>query len=257
MNKTLQDRFDQAVIDSTAGTLKNLFLHHLSHGIVPLAVWRKWGRQKYMAASNFVGFLRSAIEKTENAQLSHIAAALKANLADEEGQNRETGALLSIGSHEDWRQDFYTALGLNKSQLSHGPVFSETKRYSQTLEKLMQTPNVWEAVGAILAMEYSIGHEMDAIREGLDKTPELAASFSPNGKTGNEKKQINRNRKYVAHHAVHDTEQHFIELKKTIIKDFERLSESEKEIAFRNMQNGMNTIEQARTSFYDALLPRV
>lgn len=219
------------------------FLQKTASGQQDLSVWRHWGQQKYMASSSFVALLERAIHLCQQAGLSKTADALLDNVRDEKGLDRH-GKPLRVGSHEDWRIVFYEALGISPDGLAP-PHTQQTAAYLEHINGLIQAGDVWALLGTLLFLEYNIAKEMELIECGLDATPAFSDSFDKKTAEGR------KSRLYVIHHAAHDLEQHFPELRDAI---FEDIADNTVEGATDIMLNSIQDMQQVKLAFYDGCM---
>lgn len=242
----------ESIIKNSWQMEKSAFLKEMSAGQKDIRDWQFWGIQRYKASTGFVTFLEKLLIKAETQNLMHIANAIYENICDEKGISAKTGKPLNIGSHQKWREDFYIALDIDKQTLEKSDALPATESYAEILTIMSEKENIWRHLGALIALEYIIGKEMENINLGLTNTKNLCAKFSLRHASSYNRSQIVKNRMYVAHHAIHDLRQHFPDLFDSILLD---IKENFKEITtiVQQMKLGIITIGNAKAYFYSDL----
>lgn len=243
----LKIRLTNAASQASTATEQHLYLQRMQAGQATHRDWLNWGMQRYQAASQFSPLIKAGLQKASLAGLLRTAEELRQNLCEEEGIDSRTGETLPIVSHEDWRVEFYKALGLEPQDLKR-QILPSTTEYKTTIEGIISQAWVWEHAGALMAAERAICNEMKMIDHGLINTWCLSDRFN----ILNDKQP---SRRYVTHHAGPYAERQFSDLRDAIVDDlFAMFKNSDaRERAIRKIMSGMRQIAQAREKFYDGL----
>ena len=217
----------------TKDIVDNPLLNKIEKGTLTKEQWQEFAKQRYLAAVHFEQLLEVGIER---------AQALIHNLQDERGIS-ENGNPLPTGPHEKWRQDFYTALGLDKDTLAELEENESTQHYSQKLQQLIAEGDVLKLAGAILFQEYSIPEEFKKLKVGRDLIfpQEFIIQASD---TAEQRRQKGYARLYIDHHITHDANQHYPELERALEKYGE---EPEK---LKKILDGIKVLAEARKNFF-------
>lgn len=219
--------------------IDNPVLEKMESGQLSPENWTIWACQRYHAAHRFIPLLEAGKQWAEQRSMDHLTWALQDNLDDENGINNP-----QLGSHEKWRQDFYTALGVTQEQLNDSVLLPWTIEYRETLQYLEQW-DLHELIGALLYLEFSIPHEFRRIQKGRDLTfPEEFVIQRGDWKQKRKKKWLAR--LYIDHHITHDADSHFPDLMKSI----EPLLQNDGEW---QMIEWIRIIARAKTQFYACL----
>lgn len=229
------------------------FLRQMEFGKVSPAGWQAWGIQRYQAAVGFIDLLESALEKSKQAGLKRSPKTLYENLCEERGISSKDGRAFKSGSHDDWRKDFYRALGITEEQLVQTPSLPETQAYANTLKDIKENADVWKHLGVLLEMEFAIGREMMLLERGLVATPELKHLFTESADMP--WRTAMRNILYVKHHAAHDAG-HYKELLEAMISDISSAARDNIELRIEildKVTEGIKTIAGARADLYDGM----
>lgn len=217
----------------------NAFLNRMSSGDVSKVEWQLFAAQRYLASLDFTSLLSSGAAACFHAQDFALARIFYKNLCDEVGAEEERefslsglkllkGVKLNEKSHETWRRDFYTEIGVTKNDLLNSLPSKETLMHKCVLESLIFNSSYLKKAGAVLFLEGFIPQEFKILKTGRDFCfPET----SQGGKL------------YIDDHILHDAKQHFPEL----LKDLVLKSESE----LTEVLAGVKSMAKAKKVFYE------
>lgn len=236
--------------NETAAIVNNSpFLARLESGTAPQKLWDLWGTQRYHASHGFLPFLEGALEKTQRAGLHRTAEEIRHNICDERGVSKKDGTTpLKSGAHEDWRIDFYDALGITQDRLQqtrHTTLAGTRAQKVFEMVSLQGPDNVWQHVGALFAVEVYVPVELKRIQTGLRNTPHLQERFDPSTPEGR------KNSLYVDHHVVHDAEDHAPRLYEAIVRDCIEHGTTDNELAL--FSYGFDSMAECRYMFLSHL----
>lgn len=222
--------------------LNNAFLTFLQKGKLSKENWIKFGIQRYLAAIPFTYLLRSTIKKAKKANDHTLARAIQDNLNDELGID-QNGLKSKDASHETWRKNFYSAIGIDSTMLKKKKARKGTTTYNRTLRSIIKDGTLLESAGALLALEATFPIEFQKIKSGRDKTfPEKFIERVSDSKIEKERKK--KARKYIDDHIMHDAKKHYPDILHALVdyaSDPRSLSEIER---------GALKIAEARAIFY-------
>lgn len=236
-----ENELQDFISELTKEVLDNSFLDELEEGNLTVKQWHEFAPQRYLSSTLFEELLESTMHKAEKTGNKLLKQVLHENLQDEKGLDTN-GNPLVIGSHEQWRQYFYTVLGLDIATLKHMKPSPGTKSYCAVIKTLIKA-DVVTASAAILFQEYFIPEEFKRIRTGRDKT--FYDSFViKSTDTEDERLHKNRARIYIDNHIAHDAHSHYPALKKALVAYLQDEKEREK------IKNGIELIVGAKKKFY-------
>lgn len=198
-----------------------------------------YSMQRYLAARRFVDLLKSAsVREGINFDLKRE---LVVNIRDEEGLH-ENGSARHSGSHEKWRRDYYTRLGIEELNLVLANPNFATSAYDSTLSILIREPDLRVVIGAIAMQEFSIPFEFFRIAQGRDTL--FPDEFVRNIDDDREvTRQKSRARLYLDDHIRHDSAHHFPDLQRAINRSFNPDD-------IPALSEGARLITDARVAFY-------
>ena len=211
---------------------------------LPQHGWKDYGAERYLSAQPFLPLLRKSISYAKNEiGDNNLASVLQDNLDDEIGVNSP-----SEGSHEEWRQDFYKAIGVDARFLGNASRSPEGEEYARALLDVGKSP--YQAIGAIHYLEVTIPFEFNAILIACEKS--FPERFKLNASdTGDIAAEKNKARRYLYDHIVHDMKEHFFDLKRALAHHL-AIPKSRQELL-----DGMSIVAEAKISHMDALTDRL
>lgn len=230
--------------ETTERMIANPVLDAIENGELTQNEWREFAKQRYLAALHFEELLEAGIKKAQEMQDQKLAEVLAENLRDEQGVD-EQGQPKEDGSHEKWRQDFYNALGLDGHALSTAEPLEGTKKYDETLKKLIDSADGLTVAGALLMQEYSIVREFIRIQKGRDRAFPAQFEYSDTD-TDEQCRQKEAARLYIDDHIKHDAGSHYPDL-------LHAISKYSADESLAKIKNGMDVINEAKQEFYKSL----
>ncbi len=202
------ERIPVALTDITNPYIRQIralpFLQRATCGDLGHAMWLRWARERYHASQYFI-MMCEAIVTAARDELhdERLAAVVAENVHDEKGTNGK-----NEGAHEDWRINFYNALGTMPEILKAPtpPLMTSTEFYPATLRRLIEEKDVFALIGALLFLEVTLPHEFTLLLNGLER--EFPEKFSIAPHDGGETPDKLKARKYLADHIYHDAAHH-------------------------------------------------
>ncbi len=208
--------------------------------------WRIFAEQRYVAARPFDALLLAGIQAVEKAHDIELQRALQANYHDEMGID-ERGTEHPKHSHEQWRRDFYGALGIDDEAFSRAIPLEGTREYVAALEDLMREGDYLKTAGALLVLEATIPTEFKQVKRGRDAAfPDVFVDT--NLDTDEDRLRKKRARMYIDDHILHDAASHYPNLLSALLK-----YEADP-AAFDRIQTGATRVTEAKKKFYENLL---
>lgn len=230
---------------TTDAIVHNSVLDAVEEGKFTQDEWREFAKQRYLAALHFEELLEAGLKKARILGDQELVDALVSNLQDERGIDAQ-GNLLSTGSHEKWRRDFYGALGLEEDALSSAEPLEGTRMYDESLKHLIDAGDVLTIAGAILLQEFSIPEEFKRIKIGRDLT--FPDQFTTQSKdTSEQRLKKGFARLYIDHHIVHDATSHYPNLERALMKY------ADDPVNVSQILTGVEMIHVAKQYFYKSL----
>ncbi|MFT6964554.1 MAG: thiaminase [Flammeovirgaceae bacterium] len=201
-------------------------------------------KQRYLAAKDFMKLLEAIIRMAKDRKLVNIEKALTDNWSDEQGLERKSQKELKIGSHEDWRVDFYKGLHISKVELLDTTPTKETAFYQKTITDLIDSNNLEKCLGAFLFLEYNIPQEFKVLIGICERL--FPKNFNLDDSLDKETRKRNkRHRLYLFHHIKHDEQQHFVEIESAIQLDKNSLD-------VPKMHEGIHSMSFAKNTFFSS-----
>lgn len=229
--------------------LRNVFLEKLEKGSLTSTEWRMFAEQRYIAARPFDALLLAGIRAAENAHDIELQQALQANYNDEMGID-EHGVEHPDRSHEQWRRDFYSELGIDDAMLSQVVPLQGTKEYLIAFEDVMREGDCLKIAGALLVLEATIPTEFKRIKQGRDATFQ-DVFVDANTDTVERRLQKKKARMYIDDHILHDAAAHYPDLLNALLK-----YESDP-AAFDRIRTGAAKVTEAKKKFYEDLFQAI
>lgn len=226
--------------------VQNPTLDAIAAGAVSQDNWRQFAIQRYLIALPFRDLLVQCVKVATEFGDEELKSVLERNLQEEDGINLVDGEIKESRSHEKWRRDFYTALGISENELEDTPSYGVTQNYETVLRECIENRRSYEQLGALLMLESSIPFEFAKLAQGRDRTfPD--AFMRAEGDTRDVHNAKARARLYLDHHVLHDVKYHFPQLRDALLKHADDPEILAKMIA------GMELIAKARREFYDGM----
>lgn len=230
---------------------KTKVLEAVEKGRLSREQFREFALQRNLAAQNFELLLKAGITAATKEKDENLAKVLQANLNDEMGIDIE-GRKHDESSHETWRKDFYTALGITEDQLKNAEPLEGTQAYCKDIDELIAEGNCFKIAGAIFALEFSIPSEFKKIAKGRDKIfPEIFAIQEdeiPTEMLEKVRAKVQKARQYLDDHIAHDAKSHAPDLAEQLVP-YVAVQTTFKEGIYK----GINVIIDAKQKFYKSL----
>jgi len=244
MSETQIERIRKALASGTLQIVDTPLLTVIERGELPRNIWRLFAEQRYLASRNFELLLEAGVKKSRTEGYEQLAEALEGNLADERGVD-EQGNKHPFGSHEQWRRDYYNALGITNDMLSRAQLRDGTKHYDDTLQQLIEE-DAFAISGGLLLLELSIPKEFERIRKGRDTTfrDEFVILSSDDQEQRARKKKASR---YINDHIAHDAASHYPDLENAVI------TYAREPLQVAHVIQGIQRIADAKEVFYRKL----
>ena len=244
MSETQIERIRKALASGTLQIVDTPLLTVIERGELPRNIWRLFAEQRYLASRNFEALLEAGVKKSRACGYEQLAKALEENLADERGVD-EHGDKRPFGSHEQWRRDYYNALGINNEMLARTQPREGTKHYDDTLLGLTEK-DALVISGGLLLLELSIPKEFEKIRKGRDTTfrEEFVILSSDDQEQRARKKKASR---YINDHIAHDAASHYPDLENAVI------TYAREPLHVAHVIQGIQRIADAKEVFYRKL----
>ncbi len=174
-------------------------LKDMEQGKLSREKWRRWAKQRYLLSQGFLPFLEKLVDACDE-QFKELSFTLSQNLLDEIGHR--DGEIVEDEVHATWSRDFYEALGVDiqSTRPTHG-----TKRASRLL---YNDDDFYEAVGALLFLEFHIPMEYLSVRSGMFLTYPDAFIDEPDDPPDVRAAKW-KARRYICDHIVHDFGLHY------------------------------------------------